>query len=52
MTGLALWANAGPNARQLFIRIACDGDLHASNSATGYRLARRLTVAQALEMVK
>lgn len=49
MTGLALWADAGPNTRWLFIRLACDGDRDAYPAGT---MARKLTVAQALEVLK
>ena len=50
MKGLTLWADAGPNTRAFFIRLACDGDIFALPEH-GY-IRHTLTVAQALEVTE
>jgi len=53
VSGLALWAKAGPNTRELFIRLACDGDNHVVETRPDRpSVRRRLTIAQALEVLK
>ena len=48
----ALWDNALPNTRAMFVRLACDGDIRLMRCKLGINVDQRLTVAQVLEMLQ